>query len=202
MAGKLLFYQAEANELCQELHSTMAGKAAQAGKAVECEGLGSFGKEPQERLLALGERHERAIVPIGLAPKGHLHGRGHDILIGNTHEGTQAIIIQASTHGKLLGAFDLGNHHTPTLDTMHAHVALHRGYAIERGSGLDHIDLFIAAHTGNLAIVLHTNEQPPAFGIGKSRQCTRNLARIGDLILEILLLMFALGDEVMNHGLN
>ena len=197
MVDELLLYQAEVDELCQELHSTMAGKATQAGKTVECEGLGSFGKEQQEGMLTLGEGEHNALVATLLAPKGHLHGRGHDILIGNTHEGAQAVIVQASTHGTLLGAFDLGNHHTPTLDTMYAHVALHRGYAIERGSGLNHIDLFIAAHTGNLAIVFHTNEQPPAFGIGKSRQGTRNLARIGDLILEILLLMFALGDEVV-----
>ena len=81
-------------------------------------------------------------------------------------------------------------------------MTLHGWNTIKRGGSLDHIDLFIAAHTSYLAIVLHTNEQPPAVGIGKSRQCARNLARIGDLILEILLLMFALGDEVMNHGSN
>ena len=180
----------------------MARQATQAGKAVECEGLGSLGKEPQERLLALGEGHEGAIIPIGLAPQGHLHGRCHNILIGNAHEGTKAIIVQAGTNGEFFRTFDLSNHHPPTLDTMHAHMALHRRHTIQCGGSLDHIDLFIAAHTGNLAIVLHTNEQSATIRISKRREGARNLAHIGDLILEILLLVFALGDEVMNHGSN
>ena len=152
-------------------------------------------------MLALGEGKHNTPVAILLTPQGHLHGRSHDILIGNAHEGTQAVIVQASTHGTILYGLDFGNHHTPTLDTVYTHMTLHRRHTIECRGSLDHIDLLIAAHTGNLAIVFHANEQSASIRISKRRERTRNLARIGDLILEILLLMFALGDEVMNHGL-
>ena len=80
---------------------------------------------------------------------------------------------------------------------MHGHVARYGRHTINGCSSLHHVYLFIAAHTGNLAIVLHADEQSSTFRIGKSRQSARNLARIGDFILEILLLVFALGDEVV-----
>ena len=85
---------------------------------------------------------------------------------------------------------------------MYAHVTLYGRHAIARGSSLHHIDLFIATHTSYLAIVLDANEQAPSVGVRKCRERARNLARIGDLIFEILLLVFALGDETVYHGSN
>ena len=197
MPHELLLDEAKADELSQHLHGTMAGKTAQTGKTIEREGLGGLGKEAQQGLLTLGKRKHSTAVPTLFAPVGHLHGRGYDILVGNAYEGAEAIIVEAGTHRNLLGAIDLSNHYIVSLDTMDAHAALHRRHTIERRGSLDHIDLFIATHTGYLAIVLHANEQSATVGIGKSRERTRNLARIGDLILEILLLMFALGDEMV-----
>ena len=80
---------------------------------------------------------------------------------------------------------------------MDAHAALYGRGAIHGGGGLDHIDLFFAAHTGNLPIVLDADEQTATVGVGKRREGARYLACIGDLVLEILLLMFALGDETV-----
>ncbi len=80
---------------------------------------------------------------------------------------------------------------------MDAHATLHRRHTVHRSGSLDHVDLLVATHTGYLTIVLDANEQASSVGIGKSREGARNLARIGDLILEILLLVFALGDEVV-----
>ena len=200
MPHELLLDEAKADELSQHLHSTMAGKTAQTGKTIEREGFGSLGKKTQQGLLTLGKRKHSTAVPTLFAPEGHLHGRGYDILIGNAYEGAEAIIVEAGTHRNLLGALDLGNHHIVSLDTMDAHAALHRRHTVHRSSGLDHIDLFVATHTGYLAIVLDTDEQSAPVSIGKSREGACNLARIGDLILEILLLMFALSDEMVEHG--
>ena len=82
---------------------------------------------------------------------------------------------------------------------MDTRVARHGRCAIHGSSGLYHVYLFIAAHTGNLAIVFHSNEQAASVGIGKGREGARNLACIGDFVLEILLLMFALGDKTVKH---
>ena len=200
MPHEQLLDKAEADKLCQHLHGPMAGNTAQAGKAVEREGLGSLGKETQQGLLSLGEGEHGTAVSTLLAPESHLHGRGHDILVGYAHEGAEAIVIEAGTHRDLLGALHLGNHHVMSLNTMDAHATLHGRHTVHRGSSLDHIELFIAAHTGNLTIVLDSDEQSAPIRIGKRREGARNLARIGDLILEILLLMFALSDEMVEHG--
>ena len=42
----------------------------------------------------------------------------------------------------------------------------------------------------------------PSVGVGKCREGARNLAYIGDLVFEILLLVFALGDESVKHDKN
>ncbi len=200
MPHEQLFHQSKADKLCQQLYGTVTGQASQSGKAVERERLGGIDKELQQCLLALSEGEQRTTVPTLFAPQRHLNGRGHDVLIGNAHEGTEAVIVETGTHGTLLGALHLGNHHTAPLDAMHGHVARYGRYTVNGCSSLHHVYLFIAAHTGNLSIVLHADEQSPTFRIGKSRQSARNLARIGDLILEILQLVFALGDEVVKHG--
>ena len=197
MPHELLLDEAKADELRQHLYGTITGKAAQASKAIEREGFGSLGKETQQGLLTLGKRKHSTAVPTLFAPEGHLHGRGHDVLIGNAHEGAEAIVVEAGTHRNLLGTLYLGYHHVMSLDTMDAHATLHRRHTVHRSGSLDHIDLFVATHTGNLAIVLDTDEQSAPVSIGKSREGARNLARIGDLILEILLLMFALSDEIV-----
>ena len=201
MAYKLLFGQAEMDELRQQLYGSVARQAAEAGKAVEREWLFGLGKEPQDSLLVGSEGDQCAIVFVLLAPEGHLHGRGHDVLIGNAHEGAQAVVVEAGTHGTLVGRLHLGNHHTAPLYATYAHATRYRRHAVECCCGLDHVDLLIAAHTGYLAIVLHTNEQTAAVGIGKGREGARNLAHIGDLVLEILLLVFALGDEMVKQVL-
>ena len=169
MPHKLLLYQAKTNELCQELYCTMARQATETSKAVECERLRSIGKELQQRMLTLGEGEHSTTLPTLFAPQSHLHGRCHDILISNAHEGTEFAIIELGTHRMLLRGINLSNHHIVPLNTVYAHTALHRGHAVERSSSLDHIDLFIAAHTGNLAIVFHTNEQSASVGVGKRR---------------------------------
>ena len=197
MVYEQLFDKAEANELSQKLHGTVTRQTTQTGKTVEREGIGSLGKKAQQSLLALGERKHSTAIPTLFAPEGHLHRRGHNILIGNAHEGAEAIVVEAGTHRNLLGTLYLGYHHVMSLDTMDAHATLHRRHTVHRSGSLDHIDLFVATHTSNLAIVLDTNQQTPSIGVGKSREGARNLAHIGDLILEILLLMFALGDEMM-----
>ena len=197
MPHEQLLGKAEADKLCQHLHGPMAGNTAQAGKAVERKGLGSLGKETQQSLLSLGEGEHGTTVSTLLAPESHLHGRGYDILVGYAHEGAEAIIVEAGTHRDLLGALHLGNHHVIPLNTMDAHATLHRRHTVHRGSSLDHIDFFVAAHTGNLTIILDTNEQAATVGVGKRREGARNLAHIGDLVLEILLLVFALGDEMV-----
>ena len=169
MPHKLLLDQAKTNELCQELYCTMARQATETGKAVECERLRSIGEELQQHMLALGEGEHSTTLSTLFAPQSHLHGRCHDILIGNAHEGTEFAIIELGTHRMLLRGINLSNHHIVTFNTKYAHTALHRRHAVERGGSLNHIDLFIAAHTGNLAIVLHTNEQSTSIGVGKRR---------------------------------
>ena len=148
-------------------------------------------------MLALGEGKQFAIIPTLFAPEGHLHRRGHDVLIGNAHEGTELAIFELGTHGTLLRTLDLGNHHTTSLDTVNGHVTRNGWHAIHRGRRLDHVDFFIATHTRYLAIILDTDEQAPSVGIGKRREGARNLACIGDFVFEILLLVFALGDEMV-----
>ena len=85
---------------------------------------------------------------------------------------------------------------------MYTHTTLYGRNAIKRGSSLDHIHLLITTYACNFTIILHANKQTSSIGISKSRQCARNLTCIGNFILEILLLMFALSDEVVKHGLN
>lgn len=94
---------------------------------------------------------------------------------------------------------DLSNDNVMPLFTVNAHATLYRWNTIERGSSLDHINFLIATYTSYLTIVFHANEQTTSVGIGKGREGARNLACIGDFILEILLLVFAFGDKMVKH---
>ncbi len=68
MAHELLLDEAKADELSQYLHGTVAGQAAQAGKAIEREGFGSLGKETQQGLLTLGKGEHGTTVSTLFAP--------------------------------------------------------------------------------------------------------------------------------------
>ena len=59
---------------------------------------------------------------------------------------------------------------------------------------MHHINLAFGTDTCDTAIVTHTDEQPPAIGIGKGRNRSCQLAGVINTIFEILLLMLALAD--------
>ena len=172
----------------------MARKATKAGEAIERERLGSLGEHLQQGLLARSEREQGTDFIGCFAPKCHLHGCGHDIFIGDTDESTELAVIEPSTYGGTFYRIDLSNDNVMSLFTVNAHAALYGRGAIEGGSSLNHINLFIATYASYLTIVLHANEQTAPVGIGKCREGARNLACIGDFILEILLLVFAFSD--------
>ena len=59
-------------------------------------------------------------------------------------------------------------------------------------SSLDHIIFLLTSHTGNSAVILHSNQQPPTICIRERTQCPGNLLAVAHLKLEIKLLMFPL----------
>ena len=60
-----------------------------------------------------------------------------------------------------------------------------------------HVDFLIAAHAGDIAVVFHANEQVSAAVVGKRRYRAGDFAGIGNLVLEILMLVFALFNKIL-----
>lgn len=48
------------------------------------------------------------------------------------------------------------------------------------------------------AIVAHANEKPAAVGVGEGGDGACQLHGVGDFVFEVLLLVLALGDKVLN----
>ena len=70
-----------------------------------------------------------------------------------------------------------------------------RRAAVELRGLLDHVDIFLVAHTGYGAVVLHAYEQTSAAVVGEGRNGARYLDRIGYQVFEILPFMFAFGHH-------
>ena len=85
--------------------------------------------------------------------------------------------------------------HTLSLDAIECELDGLWRLTVHLSRLVDHIHLLIAAHTGYGAIVLNADEQVPTTVVGKCRDAASNLAGIADLILEVLMLVLALGDE-------
>ena len=69
------------------------------------------------------------------------------------------------------------------------------GLAVTVGRLVHHVYLLLAADAREVAVVADTNEQATAVGIGKGGHGTRQLAGIGDTVLEVLLLVLALANQ-------
>ena len=71
------------------------------------------------------------------------------------------------------------------------------GAAIHLRRRLDHVDFLVAAHPGDIAVVLNADEQMAAAVVGKGGNRASNLAGISNLVLEILMFMLALENQVL-----
>ena len=120
---------------------------------------------------------------------------GEDVLVGDAViDVPVAVVID-----RLLGCLgDVGLDYCLAVDVEHleGHVLL--GTAIHLCRRLNHVNLLLAAHSGTVAVVLDTDEQVPAAIVGKCADGACYLAGIGDLILEILMLMLTLLNKALN----
>ena len=124
-----------------------------------------------------------------------MYGCSYDVLVGNTHIGTPTSIFFASHNGTVGRSGDGSDEHRVAFGFNGLPRAIDFGTTSCVSSRIDHVDLLVATHAGYRPIVANTDEQSSAIGIGEGRDAMGNLAHGGYLVFEILLLMFALGDE-------
>ena len=172
-----------------QFHVSLKGDAAMTAQVVE------------QHLLALAVGNGVGVlVAAGRFLGAHdalMQPAGEDILVGHAIINVPHAIVIGCLDGLLDGLGDIGFDHRLAIDIKHleGHVLL--GAAVHLGRCLDHVDFLLAAHAGDVAIVLHTDEQMAAAVVGKGGYRAGYLAGIGNLVLEILMLVFALEDKVL-----
>ena len=196
MVAESFLHQPEGDEVGQQGHGLAAGQMAEAHEAAEGDAVGMRGKGGEELVLLVGEGEDGRGALLLAAPEFHLHGAGDDVLVGNAHEGAVASVFHLGAHGSHGGGLYGGDDDGAPLRTEALYVARHGWVAPQFAGSLHHIHLLFAPHAGYAAVVLDADEQASAVGVGKGGEAVSNLADVGNLVLEVLLLMLALCDEV------
>ena len=195
MSLKYRCYQVEADEVGQEVaHGHPAGLAELAALVQREHFL--FLEGIEQALLLVGEREERAALLGGVLPYLEVHRRGEDVLVGYADIGFGLVLLVQGADGLLVGLVYLYHQHGATLYHKGLCLHFHLGLAIHLGSCFYHIDFLLRTDAGYLSVVLHTHQQASASGVGKGRNATGYLPRIGYLELEILMLVLSLGYQL------
>ena len=132
-----------------------------------------------------------------LAQDSLMQPAGKDVLIGYTVIYMPVAVVIGSLDWLLRGLGNVGLDHRLAIDIKHLEAYLLLGATIHLCRCLDHVDFLLASHPGDVAVVLHADEQMATAIVGKGSNGARNLAGIGNLVLEILMLMLALKDKVL-----
>ena len=124
-----------------------------------------------------------------------MHGRSHNVLVGNADVGTLPAIIVDGTDRTLVGRGDGGYDDGAALHMVGIELNTGRRATIAVGRLMHHVNLLLRTHTRHVAVVANANEQPSTVGIGKGRYRTGQLHGIGHAVFEVLLLVLALLDK-------
>ena len=154
----------------------------------------------EQGLFALTIGDGAVIGLFGFGSTAHdalMQAAGKHIFIGHAVIDMPIAIVIGSLD-RLLGRLgDIGLDHRLAVDVIDLERHALLGSAIHLSCRLDHINLLIAAHAGYIAIVLHADEQMAAAVVGKSGDRACDLAGIGNLVLEVLMLVLTLGNKVL-----
>lgn len=122
---------------------------------------------------------------------------GEHVLVGYAVIHVPVAVVVWGFDRFFVGFGDIGLDHRLAVDIEHfeGHMLLRAAVHLRRR--LDHVNLFLAAHTGDIAVVFHADEQVASAVVGKGGNRAGNLAGIGNLVLEVLMLVFALGNKVL-----
>ena len=191
MSLKYRHYQVEADEVGQEVAHGYPARLAVLAALVQREHLLVL-EGIQEALLLVGEGEQRTALLGGVLPYLEVHGGGEDVLVGYADVGLGLVLLVQGTDGFRIGLVYLHHQHGATLYHEGLCLYLHLWLAIHLGSCFYHIDFLFRMDAGYLAVVLHTHQQASASGVGKGRNATGYLTRIGYLELEILMLVLSL----------
>ena len=151
----------------------------------------------EEQLKALGGGFCAGRGRLLVAHDALVQAAGQDVLVGDTVINVPVAVVVGGLDGLLMGFGNIGLDDRLAIDVedLEGHVLL--GAAIHLSSRLNHVDFLVATHSGNVAVVLDADEQVTAAVVGKGGYRAGYLARIGNLILEVLMLMLALENQVL-----
>ena len=125
----------------------------------------------EQHLLAFAVTDGLGSMVLGtlglLAQNALMQAAGEHILVGDTVIDVPVAVVVGSLDRFLVGLGDIGLDDRLAVDVedLERHGLL--GAAIHLRGGLDHVDLLLAAHPGDVAVVLDTDEQVAAAVVGK-----------------------------------
>ena len=154
----------------------------------------------EQQLLLLGEVYHhvlgrgRALAPHHLG----VGGGGEHVLVGHAVVGAPLAVVVGRLHGFLTRLVDVDLEHVLASDTKHLKSHLLLGLAVHLRRLLNHVDLLVAAHPHDVAVVLHPHEQVAPAMVGKGADGAGYLARVSNLILKVLMLVLALLNKALD----
>ena len=126
-----------------------------------------------------------------------MQATGENVLVGDTVIDVPVAVVIGGLNGFFHGLGDVGLDHRLAIDVedLEAHLLL--GAAIHLCRRLNHVDFLLATHPGDVAVVLHADEQMAAAVVGKGGNGAGYLTCVGNLVFEVLVLVFALKYKVL-----
>ena len=121
-------------------------------------------------------------------------GMSGDVLVGHTVIDAPLAVLVGGGDRFFVGRGDNGFEYGFTLNPMQTELRFLLRAAIHGGGLLHHIDFLIGTDPGNATVVLDADKEASAVVVGKRGYAPGDLAGIGDLVLEVLMLVLALVD--------
>ena len=183
----------EADEAGEEGDDLMTGEARATDDEVQGERL--VLEDGEERSDSVGIGHHGALGVLRLAPDGEVHGRCHDVLVGNADIGPGGVVVMERTDGTAVGGRNGSHDDGAPIYVIGVELDAGLGTTVAVGRLVHHVDLLLGPYPRHVSVVAHADEQSSAIGIGKGRDRLGQFPCIGDSVLEVLLLVLALADE-------
>ena len=143
-----------------------------------------------------------------LLPYFDMYGGGKYVFIPNPDVGPPAVIVILGTIGFLFSRWNNDFENSTPFHGVDVHFTIYLRFAVKFCGSLDHVNLLFRANSGNLAVILYSYEQSSPVRVGECGKGFSDLASIGNLEFEILLLVFSLCNSgvylvgfCLNHSL-
>lgn len=197
VAGHLHFESANEDEIDEDGFSTpLINNRCKLHKLIQGDGFMFFEIMQQEHLgLGKGDFGESGVFLV--FPYFEQDGVGYQILVMDPDvDFKNALVVGCLVFFVLVS----GNDHLENslaVDFPFFGGEIHLGLAVHLGSGLDHVNFFLRPNTGNGTVVLDTDQKPAAISVRKSSQRPGNSSAVGNLELEIQLLVLAFFNQLL-----